>query len=57
MTTFTLKYIAAGGNRHPAAADWDTSAGLLAYGSERNIGLWNPLVVNVPYSGIETAHS
>ena len=37
-------YLAAGANRHPAAADWDVFSGLLAYGSDRNIALWNPLV-------------
>ena len=37
-------YIAAGGNRHPSAADWDPRSGLLAYGSHQNVALWNPLV-------------
>ncbi|KAL9596206.1 MAG: hypothetical protein Q9219_005958 [cf. Caloplaca sp. 3 TL-2023] len=36
-------YIAAGGNQNPAAADWDTITGLLAYGSDRNVALWDPL--------------
>ncbi|KAL8943955.1 MAG: hypothetical protein Q9216_000768 [Gyalolechia sp. 2 TL-2023] len=31
------------GNRHPAAADWDSTTGLLAYGSDRNVALWDPL--------------
>lgn len=35
-----LEYIAAGGNRHPSAADW--APGLLAYGAGINIALWNP---------------
>ncbi|KAL8720725.1 MAG: hypothetical protein Q9225_002459 [Loekoesia sp. 1 TL-2023] len=43
MIRFDTDYIAAGGNRHPAAADWDTTTGLLAYGSGRNIALWDPL--------------
>lgn len=34
------EYIAAGGNRHPSAADWAT--GLLAFGAGNNIALWNP---------------
>ena len=37
-------YFAAGANRHPAAADWDASSGILAFGSDRNIVLWEPLV-------------
>lgn len=57
MTVFKSEYIAAGGNRHPAAADWDASTGLLAYGAERNIALWKPLVVNALHSATENAHS
>ncbi|KAG9246124.1 quinon protein alcohol dehydrogenase-like superfamily [Calycina marina] len=34
-------YLAAGGNRHPAASDWNSS-GVLAFGAERNIALWKP---------------
>lgn len=45
MTEFQSQYIAAGGNRHPAAADWDPISGLLAYGAENNVALWKPLVV------------
>jgi len=38
-------FIAAGGNRHPAAADWDTGgSGLLAFGAGDNVALWKPLV-------------
>ncbi|MCJ1312778.1 hypothetical protein MMC25_006454 [Agyrium rufum] len=44
------KYIAAGGNRHPSAADWDVASGLLAFGSDRNIALWEPL--NNEYRGV-----
>lgn len=36
----SLDYIAAGGNRHPSAAEW--APGLLAFGSGNNIALWNP---------------
>ncbi|KAL9121725.1 MAG: hypothetical protein Q9187_001719 [Circinaria calcarea] len=39
----TTEYIAAGGNRHPAAADWDSISGLVAFGSDRNVALWRPL--------------
>lgn len=34
------EYIAAGGNRHPSAADWDSE--LLAFGTGNNIAIWNP---------------
>ena len=40
MASTTLDFIAAGGNRHPAAADWQP--GLVAFGSGNNIALWNP---------------
>ncbi|KAL4976178.1 6-phosphofructo-2-kinase-domain-containing protein [Aspergillus desertorum] len=32
-----------GGNRHPAAADWDVHSGILAYGADNNVALWDPL--------------
>lgn len=47
MIEFHTDFVAAGGNRHPAAADWDVTSGLLAYGAENNIALWKPLVVHV----------
>lgn len=38
------EFLAAGGNRHPSAADWDASgSGLLAFGSDKNVALWDPL--------------
>lgn len=43
MIQLKLDYLAAGGNRHPASADWSES-GVLAFGSDRNIGLWQPEV-------------
>jgi len=43
MDTIVAEYLAAGANRHPSAADWDES-GLLAFGADRNIALWNPQV-------------
>ncbi|KAL8694520.1 MAG: hypothetical protein Q9218_000850 [Villophora microphyllina] len=43
MIQFQTTYIAAGGNRYPAAGDWNEATGLLAYGSGRNIALWRPL--------------
>ncbi|KAK6426508.1 Elongator subunit elp2 [Oleoguttula sp. CCFEE 5521] len=35
-----LEFLAAGGNRHPSAADW--VPGLLAFGAGNSIALWNP---------------
>lgn len=40
MATANLKYVAAGGNRQPSAADWNSE--ILAYGSGNNIALWEP---------------
>ncbi|KAL8830430.1 MAG: hypothetical protein Q9191_001428 [Dirinaria sp. TL-2023a] len=45
-----------GANRHPAAADWDVLSGLLAYGSDRNIALWDPLVFLNPARVIGIAY-
>ncbi|KAJ9361472.1 hypothetical protein DTO027B9_633 [Paecilomyces variotii] len=42
MVSITTEYISAGGNRHPAAADWDSQSGVLAFGADNNIALWNP---------------
>ncbi|KAL9640507.1 MAG: hypothetical protein Q9164_000257 [Protoblastenia rupestris] len=42
MLDFEHEYIAAGGNRHPSAADWDAHTGLLAFGADRNVALWSP---------------
>lgn len=39
-----LEYVAVGGNRQPAAADWNSVGGVLAYGADRNLALWKPLV-------------
>ena len=44
MVEFQPEYLACGGNRHPSAADWDASSGLLAFGADRNIAIWEPLV-------------
>lgn len=46
------EYITAGGNRHPAAADWDSKTGLLAFGADRNVALWQPK--NQDSKGIST---
>ncbi|KAI9681768.1 MAG: hypothetical protein M1829_000513 [Trizodia sp. TS-e1964] len=37
-----VEYIAVGGNRHPAAADW--FQGCIAYGADRNVAVWFPAV-------------
>lgn len=47
MFEFNSEYLAAGGNKHPAAADWDAASGLFAYGADNNVALWKPLVVHL----------
>ncbi|KAF9892182.1 hypothetical protein FE257_002588 [Aspergillus nanangensis] len=42
MMSTTTSYISVGGNRHPAAADWDVQSGVLAFGADNNIALWDP---------------
>ncbi|KAF6223434.1 hypothetical protein HO133_000277 [Letharia lupina] len=42
MVDWNTDYLAAGGNRHPSAADWDLASGLLAFGADRNVALWSP---------------
>lgn len=44
MVSISTEYISVGGNRHPAAADWDVQSGILAYGADNNVALWDPLV-------------
>ena len=44
MVDIHNEYLSAGGNRHPEAADWDIATGVFAYGADRNIALWLPLV-------------
>ncbi|CAD0081498.1 unnamed protein product [Aureobasidium vineae] len=50
MAAAHLEYIAAGGNRHPCAADWTEE--LLAYGSGHNIAIWRPEINS--HQGVET---
>jgi hypothetical protein len=50
MARVNTDFIAVGGNRHPSAADWDPQSGLLAFGADRNIAIWNPLVSKAPCS-------
>ncbi|KAL5337087.1 WD40-repeat-containing domain protein [Aspergillus crustosus] len=42
MVAVATEYISVGGNRHPAAADWDVQSGILAYGADNNVALWSP---------------
>lgn len=44
MEGVEVNFIAAGGNRNPTAADWDTTSGLLAFGAGKNIAIWDPSV-------------
>lgn len=44
MASVATSYISVGGNRHPGAADWDVQSGVLAYGADNNVALWEPLV-------------
>lgn len=44
MVAWNIEYLAVGGNRHPSAADWDPASGLLAFGADRNVAIWSPLV-------------
>ncbi|CAG8072834.1 unnamed protein product [Penicillium olsonii] len=43
MVAVTTDYISVGGNRHPGAADWDVQTGVLAFGADNNVALWDPL--------------
>ncbi|KAJ5578868.1 hypothetical protein N7450_007735 [Penicillium hetheringtonii] len=43
MASVATEYISVGGNRHPGAADWDVKTGVLAYGADNNVALWEPL--------------
>ena len=41
----TADFLSIGGNRNPAAADWDSeSAALLAFGADDSVALWEPQV-------------
>lgn len=51
MVDWNTEYLAAGGNRHPSAADWDLESGLLAFGADRNVAIWSPL--NDGYHGVK----
>jgi elongator complex protein 2 len=44
MVRAATEYISVGGNRHPSAADWDVQSGVLAYGADNNVALWEPSV-------------
>lgn len=44
MASVATGYISVGGNRNPGAADWDVQSGVLAFGADNNVALWEPLV-------------
>lgn len=44
MASVVSDYISVGGNRYPGAADWDVQTGVLAFGADNNVALWEPLV-------------
>ncbi|EFR03286.1 elongator complex protein 2 [Nannizzia gypsea CBS 118893] len=46
MVCVTTDFISVGGNRNPTAADWHHESGLLAFGANNNVALWNPLDQN-----------
>lgn len=48
MASLGMEYIAAGANRHPAAADWCRH--FLAFGADQNIAIWCPQVSSNVYS-------
>lgn len=50
MASVTTDYISVGGNRHPGAADWDVQSGVLAFGADINVALWEPLVWYIEFS-------
>jgi hypothetical protein len=52
MVLVKTEYISVGGNRHPAAADWNEDSGLLAFAAGNNIALWDPAVCG-SYTGSE----
>ncbi|KAJ5806112.1 Elongator complex protein 2 [Penicillium pulvis] len=43
MASVVSDYLSVGGNRHPGAADWDVQTGVLAFGADNNVALWEPL--------------
>jgi hypothetical protein len=41
----TADFLSIGGNRNPAAADWDPEdSALLAFGADNSVALWEPQV-------------
>jgi elongator complex protein 2 len=45
MMAASPEFVSIGGNRHPAAADWDCDgSGFLAFGADNCVALWDPLV-------------
>ncbi|KAF2758976.1 WD domain, G-beta repeat-containing protein [Pseudovirgaria hyperparasitica] len=50
MVEIKADFLAAGGNRHPSAADWDQNSDLLVFGASNNVAVWSPL--DTSYHGI-----
>jgi len=45
MMNISAEFISIGGNRNPAAADWDEAGlQLLAFGADTCVALWDPQV-------------
>lgn len=45
------EFVSIGGNRNPAAADWDREgSGVLAFGADEGVALWEPEVCCVVVS-------
>lgn len=42
------RYLSAGANRYAAAADWSED-GVVAFGSDANVCLWDPTVSFIPH--------
>ena len=45
VTNVKVAHVAAGGNGHPSAADYDPDSSLLAFGCDRNVALWDSAVL------------
>jgi elongator complex protein 2 len=41
-----IEYLSAGANRHTAVADWSEN-GVVAFGADSNIALWQPVVSRI----------
>lgn len=53
MADVYSRYLSAGANRYAAAADWGEN-GLVAFGSDTNVCLWDPTVSFSPSPSFQT---